>query len=131
MKNLPKKQTLLERFQGIAKGNAAGLYESDDMRARVLFSAGAVCSEAGEVFDVVKKAVNKDLYFAGKPEKEPHRFLDAMTRATKERLCEEAGDLLFYLTLLLSDHGLTIESAIESQIEKLEKDDRYNKKEAF
>lgn len=62
-----------------------------------------LCGESGEIADYFKK-----VKFQG------HTF-------NKEKVLDEAGDILFYLTLLLGLYGYTLTEARDYNIEKLNK----------
>lgn len=74
-----------------------------DHIGRTLHAAVGIAGEAGEVLDAVKKT-----WIYGKE-------LD------RENILEESGDLLFYITALLTENGFTLEDAMEYNIKKLEK----------
>lgn len=63
--------------------------------------AMGLCAEAGEVADVIDKR-----YFFGKP-------------LILERLEDELGDVLWYLTALALHHGLSLESIMARNTVKL------------
>lgn len=60
-----------------------------------------LAGEVGETVDIIKKA-----YFHGK-------VLD------RNKLCDELGDVLFYLDWLAGLHGLTLQEVADRNIEKL------------
>jgi NTP pyrophosphatase (non-canonical NTP hydrolase) len=68
-----------------------------------LHAALGVATESGEVVDIIKK----HLYYG--------KEIDMV------HLKEELGDLLWYITLCLDTLGSTLEEAIETNMEKLEK----------
>lgn len=74
-----------------------------DHIGRTLHAAVGIAGEAGEVLDAVKKT-----WIYGKE-------LD------RENLLEESGDLLFYITALLTENGFTLEEAMQANIAKLAK----------
>jgi len=74
-----------------------------DTIGRTLHAAVGIAGEAGEVLDAVKKT-----WIYGKP-------LD------RDNLLEESGDLLFYISALLTENGFTLEDAMHHNITKLAK----------
>lgn len=72
----------------------------DPTVARLYFS-GALCGEAGEAFEVVKKSVRDEVP------------LD------REKLVKELGDTLWYLAAICEINGLTLEEVAAANIEKL------------
>jgi NTP pyrophosphatase (non-canonical NTP hydrolase) len=70
--------------------------------------AMGISTEAGEIMDIVKKAV----------------FYSVQIK--KEHLQEELGDLLWYVACILRYYGWTFEEIMEINIEKLHK--RYKEK---
>ena len=72
-----------------------------DHIGRTLHAAVGIAGEAGEVLDAVKKT-----WIYGKE-------LD------RENILEEAGDLLFYITALLTENGFTLDEAMQANIDKL------------
>lgn len=62
-----------------------------------------LCGEAGEVADLVKKSQ----YAVAQP-------------LTREKMRDELGDVLWYLTALADRCGLSLEELVRSNIEKLE-----------
>lgn len=62
-----------------------------------------IAGEAGEVIDAVKKT-----WIYGKP-------LD------RENILEECGDLLFYISALLTQTGYTLDDAMNANMDKLKK----------
>ena len=75
----------------------------------VLNAALGLSGEAGEVADIIKKH-----YFQGHP-------------FNKEKLIDECGDVLWYITLMADALGITLEDIAVHNIEKLEK--RYPDKQ--
>lgn len=62
--------------------------------------------EVGEVVEHVKK---------------DRRTGDRRKPLTREKLIDEGGDVLWYLTRLFTEHGVSLEEVMEYNIEKLEK----------
>ena len=88
------------------------LFELQDQNikaAQLLGAALGISGETGEVSDLIKKVIMQ-----GKP------FSDEL----KEKLIEEAGDILFYLTMLFDALGTTLEKVKEKNQIKLSK--RYS-----
>lgn len=69
----------------------------------IINAALGLCGEAGEVADIVKKAT-----FQG-------HELD------KERICEELGDVLWYVALAAEAMETTVEELMRQNIEKLKR----------
>lgn len=78
-----------------------------DGQERVIHAAIGAAGEAGEILDAAKK-----MWVYGKP-------LDT------DNILEEGGDILFYITALLTECGHSLEDAMYHNIAKLEK--RYPK----
>jgi NTP pyrophosphatase (non-canonical NTP hydrolase) len=76
-----------------------------------VMGALGLAGEAGEVVDCIKKIMYSTF---------PEKVIKA-----KENLPSEFGDVLYYFTILLNVHGLTLEDVIENNVNKLNK--RYNK----
>jgi NTP pyrophosphatase (non-canonical NTP hydrolase) len=104
-----KLTTPYEQFvQSIVKPGHDILVQLTPLQASILHMAVGVSGEAGELLDAVKKhaVYQKQLDF--------------------DNVREEAGDILFYLTGLLNELGLTLNECIEANVEKLSK--RYPEK---
>lgn len=93
-----------EQFVGtICKPGNEILTQLTPSQAHQWHMATGLSGEAGELIDAIKKHC---IY---------QKPLDI------ENVKEEAGDILFYLTGLLNDLGLTLEECIEANHEKLSK----------
>ena len=104
-----KLTTPYEQFvQSIIKPGHDILVQLTPLQASILHMAVGVSGEAGELLDAIKKhaVYQKQLDF--------------------DNVREEAGDILFYLTGLLNELGLTINECMEANVEKLSK--RYPEK---
>ena len=104
-----KLSTPYEQFvQSIVKPGHDILVQLTPLQASILHMAVGVSGEAGELLDAIKKhaVYQKQLDF--------------------DNVREEAGDILFYLTGLLNELGLTLNECIEANVEKLSK--RYPEK---
>jgi NTP pyrophosphatase (non-canonical NTP hydrolase) len=104
-----KLTTPYEQFvRSIVKPGHDILLQLTPLQASILHMAVGVSGEAGELLDAVKKhaVYQKQLDF--------------------DNVREEAGDILFYLTGLLNELGLTLNECIEANVEKLSK--RYPEK---
>jgi len=104
-----KLTTPYEQFvQSIVKPGHDILVQLTPLQASILHMAVGVSGEAGELLDAIKKhaVYQKQLDF--------------------DNVREEAGDILFYLTGLLNELGLTLNECIEANVEKLSK--RYPEK---
>lgn len=80
---------------------------------RVAHLGLGITAEAGEVADIIKKS-----QYARNAEK----------AFDKVHMCEELGDVLWYLTALADEMGVTLEDLALQNIAKLEKKhpERYN-----
>jgi NTP pyrophosphatase (non-canonical NTP hydrolase) len=104
-----KLSTPYEQFvQSIVKPGHDILVQLTPLQASILHMAVGVSGEAGELLDAIKKHA---IY------QKPLDF---------DNVREEAGDILFYLTGLLNELGLTLNECIEANVEKLSK--RYPEK---
>ena len=77
-------------------------FKITDPQVMIAWNALGLAGEAGEVADLIKKGVFHQ------------RGLD------KENLKKELGDVLWYLTALCSDLGLTLEEVMQHNIQKLQ-----------
>ena len=68
---------------------------------RLLNHILGLLGESGEVAEIIKKSE-----YHGKP-------------YTQDKMKDELGDVLWYLTALASDHGLTLEGIAEHNVAKL------------
>jgi NTP pyrophosphatase (non-canonical NTP hydrolase) len=75
----------------------------DTLKDKLTLSALGLAGEAGEVIDLIKK-----WSFQGHP-------------IDQDDLLSEIGDVLWYITLLCSVYGWTLDDAIAVNIEKLRK----------
>jgi NTP pyrophosphatase (non-canonical NTP hydrolase) len=74
-----------------------------DEAIMVVWSAVGLAGEAGEILDYIKKGIF-------------HRH-----GVDKEKLKDELGDQLWYLTMLAEQYGLTLENIMVFNIEKLKR----------
>lgn len=86
-----------------AKHVARLFIKPSDSMGRMVHASMGIAGEAGEVIDATKKT-----WIYGKE-------LD------RENILEECGDLLFYITALLTETGFTIEDAMAANVAKLAK----------
>jgi NTP pyrophosphatase (non-canonical NTP hydrolase) len=101
--------TPYEQFvQSIVKSGHDILVQLTPLQASMMHMAVGISGEAGELLDAIKK---HSIY------QKPLDF---------DNVKEEAGDILFYLTGLLNDVGITLNECIETNREKLSK--RYPNK---
>ena len=101
--------TPYEQFvQAIVKPGHDILVQLTPLQASMMHMAVGISGEAGELLDAIKK---HSIY------QKPLDF---------DNVKEEAGDILFYLTGLLNDVGITLNECIEANREKLSK--RYPNK---
>lgn len=77
-------------------------FKITDPQVMIAWNALGLAGEAGEVADLIKKGIFHQ------------RGLD------KENLKKELGDVLWYLTALCSDLGLTLEEVMQHNIQKLQ-----------
>jgi NTP pyrophosphatase (non-canonical NTP hydrolase) len=77
------------------------LLRPDTRRERLMLAGMGLAGEAGEVCDEAKKVA-----FHGK-------------KMDNETLIEELGDVLWYYTLMLDLHGLTVEDIMHANVYKL------------
>jgi NTP pyrophosphatase (non-canonical NTP hydrolase) len=75
----------------------------EDHMGLMVHASMGIAGEAGEVVDAIKKA-----WIYGKE-------LD------RENILEECGDLMFYITALLTETGYTLEEAMQANMAKLAK----------
>ena len=73
---------------------------NDNPRNNLIFALG-LCGEAGEVAELVKKFEGHGITYG----------IDKMKK--------ELGDVLFYLSRLADDHGLTLQEVADENITKL------------
>lgn len=100
----PRPRLTMDAYQEWARLGASypalnGLYEG--------YSALALAGEAGEVAGEVKKAFRDD---GG-----------GLTKERRERIIDEAGDVLWYLANLASDLDVSLQEIAEYNSRKLEK----------
>ena len=86
-----------------AKHVARLFIKPEDSMGRMVHASMGIAGEAGEVVDAVKKH-----WVYGKE-------LD------RENILEECGDLLFYITALLTETGFTLDDAMVANVAKLAK----------
>lgn len=91
-------------YQATSAGTA--IYPDDDKRVALLYVAGGVCDEAGEVFGKVKKWVRRGADPAELP---------ALVKDVKK----ESGDVLWYLARVADELDFLLSQAAEENIEKL------------
>ena len=83
---------------------AEGIHEGDErLSLSIAHASLGVGGEAGELCEAVKKFL-----FQGRGYEE-----------TRELVCDEIGDVLWYLTWLASFFGLTLDECAKANIEKL------------
>ena len=77
----------------------------------IIYPAMALFSEAGEVSGAISKMIrDNEVRFVG---------TDVITDAQRANLCLEIGDVLWCLTALAQDLGLTLEMVATANLEKL------------
>ncbi len=96
---IEKELTTLEFYEGFVYTR----FKEDTKENQLIHAALGVAGEAGELVDAIKKHV---IY--GKP-------LDVAN------VLEEVGDTMFYLVALLNTLGITAESVINENVNKLTK----------
>lgn len=93
----PQEETL-DDYQAKA---VATMKQHPNRDVALLYFSGALCGEAGEAFEVVKKHIRD-----GKP-------LDM------EKLVKELGDTLWYLAAVCEIHGIKLSDVAATNIKKL------------
>ena len=89
----------------------------------VLYNSNAMCGEAGEVANIAKKMQFEDLM----PQWVGQGILSK--EELKDKIADELGDVLFYLTRLALDNGFTLDHIIKLQIQKLKRQSKiYGRK---
>jgi len=73
--------------------------------------------ETGEVLEIVKKL-----------ERDSKKLTPDKIRKMKENLRLELGDVLYYLVMIATRHGIALDTIIKSNVQKLEK--RYQKRKS-
>lgn len=106
MINTHNTMTYPQFVQSISKPGVDIIRQLSPAQAHLLHMVAGVSGEAGELLDAVKKHC---IY---------QKALDLVN------VKEEIGDLMFYITGLLNDLGITLEECIEENRQKLEK--RYS-----
>lgn len=97
----------------------------------LVFSTNALAGEVGEVSNVSKKMKYYE-HFPTYTDRVDKEMLEGKVIAHKDLLLEEMGDVLFYCVQTLQRAGLTVEQAIESQVQKLEISSiKYNNNKPF
>jgi len=82
------------------------LGEANEMCMNLLWASNALCGEAGELANVIKKIYrdNKGL----------------MTEEAKQKIKDEVGDVFWYLLFLIEEiAGITLEDVMKYNLEKL------------
>lgn len=92
------------RIEVVVKLGADGY--RDRVRAHYIYLALGLAGETGEVVEKIKKAVRDDY----------GRFTDSGIEAIKLEL----GDVLWYLTRLASELGLSLDVVAQANLDKLE-----------
>ena len=77
-------------------------------RYKILYPALGLCGEAGEVAEKVKKSVR-----------------DGEKESFKEDITRELGDVLWYISALAGDLGITLQEVADANKQKLQ--DRLNR----
>jgi NTP pyrophosphatase (non-canonical NTP hydrolase) len=96
-------QMKLSEYQKWVKSMWSSKNESLDLRDHFIMTVG-LAGETGEVMEILKKNVRNGV-------------LD------KDHLTEELGDVLYYLTMICTAHGITLEDVMATNIKKL--NERY------
>jgi len=85
-----------------------------DFRDDFIMSTG-LGGETGEVLEIVKKL-----------ERDKKKLTPAKRKKMKENLRLELGDVLYYLVMIATRHGIALDTIIKGNVQKLEK--RYQKR---
>lgn len=86
-----------------------------DYDFRVTNAALGACGEAGEVADMVKKAIYHGHGFTAGRTGEHHKMV------SQYELAKELGDILYYLSVLSHELGYSLKEIAEINIDKLAK----------
>lgn len=93
-----------QMVKDLAKPGSAIIADLTPLRAEQWHYASAICGEAGELFDIVKKLT----IYAQKP-----------TEETRKNLVEELGDIEFFLEALRETFGIERAETLQANYEKL------------
>lgn len=89
------------------RSRETAIYPTDDKRVALMYVAGGVCDEAGEVFGKVKKWVRR----GADPAELPQLVADVK---------KESGDVLWYLARVADELTFLLSEAAGENIAKLE-----------
>jgi NTP pyrophosphatase (non-canonical NTP hydrolase) len=84
-----------------------------DIHEAVRYNILCLSSEAGEVSDVLKRAMRGDY---------SRRITDY-----REDILLELGDVLHYVCRIADDHGFTLQEVVDANVEKLTNRKKYGK----
>lgn len=93
----------IEQYQKYVEEGASPVYTPE------LAIIGLV-GEVGELADVVKKS---NIYT------DMHKFEEKYGMTVEEKICDEAGDALWQLMLLISKYGQSVTDVIDKNVAKL------------
>lgn len=96
--------TTFDAYQ--VKSAETAIYPDDDKRVALMYVAGGLCDEAGEVFGKIKKWVRRGADPAELPE------LAAVVK-------KEVGDVLWYAARVSEELNFMLSAAAEGNIDKL------------
>tara|TARA_R100001510_G_scaffold57769_1_gene67618 strand:- start:2097 stop:2447 length:351 start_codon:yes stop_codon:yes gene_type:complete len=80
----------------------------------IIYPALGLCGESGEVAEKIKKIIRDDGFIKTMMTKQPRLY------AYPHKIEREIGDVLWYLSNLASDLGLSLSLIAENNIKKLE-----------
>ena len=93
----------IKEYQEFVKEGASPKYDK-------LLSVVGLMGEVGELADVTKKEVIYD---------DMSKFVEKYGMSVREKIIDEAGDVLWQYVNLLNQYGVTIEEIIENNYNKL------------
>ncbi|MDF9611881.1 nucleoside triphosphate pyrophosphohydrolase family protein [Bacillus cereus] len=93
-------------------------WKDQDFKDAVSNAALGLTGEAGEVADLIKKAVYHGRGFS---EGVPHEYVNSKSNVTPEDVKDELSDVLYYVSATAQEFGFTLEDVAKHNKEKLEK----------
>lgn len=101
--SVPARLTMLD-YQDLATGNRLARFEKQRYDGRMYCALG-LAGETGELVELIKKLARDDDL--------------VLTEERQRKVKKEAGDVLWYLAMLLRECGLTLEEAALANLDKL------------